>query len=69
MLSRVRGSRALDQVARKEYGSALEFVNQALADPQEAKTDQTLGAVVLLSLYEVSTSSLTLRKETTFLSQ
>ncbi|KAJ5899518.1 hypothetical protein N7495_004262 [Penicillium taxi] len=56
MLSRVQGAGALYQVACKEYGFALELVNLALADPNEAKTDQTLGAVVLLSLYEIVVS-------------
>jgi hypothetical protein len=56
MLSRVRRSGSLCHAARKEYGSALELVNRALADPNEAKTNQTLCAVVLLALYEVSTS-------------
>lgn len=56
MLSRVRRVASLSQVAHQEYGSALKLVNQALADADEAKTNQTLGAVVLLALYEVSTS-------------
>jgi hypothetical protein len=64
MLSRVRRAGALSQTARKEYGSALGFVNRALADPHEAKTNQTLGAIVLLSLYEVSASLP--RKEATY---
>lgn len=56
MLSRVRRVASLSQAAHQEYGSALKLVNQALADADEAKTNQTLGAVVLLALYEVSTS-------------
>ena len=56
MLSRVRRVASLSQAAHQEYGYALKLVNQALADADEAKTDQTLGAVVLLALYEVSTS-------------
>ena len=54
MLSRVQNAKSLRQTARQEYGSALKMVNQALADADEAKTNQTLGAVVFLSLYEVS---------------
>lgn len=56
MLSRVRRVASLSQAARREYGSALNLVNQALADANQAKTNQTLGAVVLLALYEVSSS-------------
>ncbi|KAJ5950924.1 uncharacterized protein N7479_009337 [Penicillium vulpinum] len=54
MLSRVRKMPSLRQAALQEYGSTLNLVNQALANVEEAKTDQTLGAVVLLALYEVS---------------
>ena len=53
MLSRVRGSPPLSQIARQEYGSALQLVNQALSDTNEAKMDNTLFAIVLLALYEV----------------
>ncbi|KGO67792.1 hypothetical protein PITC_048780 [Penicillium italicum] len=53
MLSRVRRVASLSQAAHQEYGSALKLVNQALADADEAKTNQTLGAVVLLALYEI----------------
>lgn len=56
MLSRVRRAASLSHIAHQEYGYALKLVNQALADADEAKTNQTLGAVVLLALYEVSTS-------------
>jgi hypothetical protein len=54
LLSRVRNIASLRRTARQEYGSALQLVNMALADPNEAKTNQTLGAVILLSVYEVS---------------
>lgn len=57
MLSRVQNVKSLRQAARQEYGSALKLVNEALADAEEAKTDQTLGAVIFLSLYEVSAPS------------
>ncbi|KAL4946611.1 hypothetical protein BDV06DRAFT_231728 [Aspergillus oleicola] len=53
MLARVRRDPSLQQAARQEYGSTLTLVNQALADSEEAKTSHTLGAVVLLSLYEI----------------
>ncbi|KAJ5991609.1 hypothetical protein N7522_011816 [Penicillium canescens] len=53
MLSRVQNVTSLRQTARQEYGSALKMVNEALANTDEAKTNQTLGAVVLLSLYEI----------------
>jgi hypothetical protein len=42
-------------MAQKEYVSALNLINTALADAEEAKTNQALGAVVLLAIYEVST--------------
>ncbi|KAJ5382847.1 hypothetical protein N7517_000758 [Penicillium concentricum] len=53
MLSRVRRVASLRRAALQEYGSALKLVNQALANPDQAKTDQTLGAVILLALYEI----------------
>ncbi|KAJ5314611.1 Histidine phosphatase superfamily clade-1 [Penicillium atrosanguineum] len=56
MLSRVRRTNSLKVVARKEYVSALSLLNTALADAEEAKTNQALGAVVLLAIYEVVTS-------------
>ncbi|KAJ5953907.1 hypothetical protein N7501_008186 [Penicillium viridicatum] len=56
MLSRVRGLPSLDDIARREYGSALRLLNAALADIEEAKTNQTLGAVIMLAIYEVITS-------------
>ncbi|KAH8429773.1 Zn(II)2Cys6 transcription factor [Aspergillus melleus] len=56
MLARIRNVGSLKQLARQEYGSALKLVNQALANADEAKTNQTLGAVVFLSLYEIVVS-------------
>jgi hypothetical protein len=53
MLSRVRKIPSLNNVAQREYGSALRLLNSALADIDEAKTNQTLGTVVLLAVYEV----------------
>ncbi|KAJ5519795.1 hypothetical protein N7463_000248 [Penicillium fimorum] len=56
MLSRVRRLPSLRDVAHREYGSALRLLNTVLADTEEAKTNQTLGAVILLAIYEVITS-------------
>ncbi|KAK4863971.1 hypothetical protein LT330_010326 [Penicillium expansum] len=56
MLSRVRELPSLKDVSYREYGSALRLLNAALADTEEAKTNQTLGAVILLAIYEVITS-------------
>ncbi|KAJ5365711.1 hypothetical protein N7517_008597 [Penicillium concentricum] len=56
MLSRVRRLPSLRDVAHREYGSALRLLNAALVDIEEAKTNQTLGAVILLAIYEVITS-------------
>jgi len=39
--------------ANFKYTSALRSVSAALRDPEEAKTDQTLVAVMLLGLFEV----------------
>ncbi|KAJ5819214.1 hypothetical protein N7474_004805 [Penicillium riverlandense] len=59
LLSRIRKVKSLRQAARQEYGSALQLVNTALADAEEAKTNQALGAVILLSAYELVTSRTT----------
>ncbi|KAJ6191338.1 hypothetical protein N7519_001359 [Penicillium mononematosum] len=56
MLSRVRGLPSLKDVSRREYGSALRLLNTTLADVEESKTNQTLGAVILLAIYELITS-------------
>lgn len=53
MLCRVRKMDSFREVARKEYVNALNFLNSALQDIEEAKTNQALGAVVLLAIYEV----------------
>lgn len=53
MLCRVRKMPSLGDVARREYVSALKLLNTALVDAEEAKTNQALGAVVLLAVYEV----------------
>lgn len=54
MLCRVRKMTSLGDLAQKEYVSALNLLNTALKDAGEAKTNQALGAVVLLAVYEVS---------------
>ncbi|KAJ5682786.1 hypothetical protein N7462_005951 [Penicillium macrosclerotiorum] len=56
MLCRVRKITSLARTAQDEYVLALKLLNAALADVEEAKSNQTLGAVVLLAIYEVVTS-------------
>jgi hypothetical protein len=45
---------ALRQEARVVYGQALQKINSALRDPVAAKSDETLLAILLFSMYEVS---------------
>ena len=45
---------ALASEARRSYGAALITLNNALKDPDEAKLDQTLTAVLNLLVFEVS---------------
>lgn len=40
--------------AQQKYNSALRRLSSSLADTKEAKADQTLITVIMLSLYEVS---------------
>lgn len=40
--------------ARRYYGKAIALINQALAEPLNAKADRTLAAVLLLSIFEVT---------------
>lgn len=40
--------------AESHYSKALREVNKAIQDPAQVKSDQTLGAVLLLAFYEVS---------------
>jgi hypothetical protein len=49
--------RNLSQLSKKHYGQAISAVNAAIRDPQQAKDDQTLYAVLLLCGYEVSFST------------
>ncbi|KAH8819168.1 hypothetical protein F5884DRAFT_864617 [Xylogone sp. PMI_703] len=44
-------------VARRLYGKAIGLINSALADPVKVKSDQTLAAVLVLSIFEAITSS------------
>jgi hypothetical protein len=43
--------------AAKHYSSALRELNQTLSDPVIARADSTLGACLLLCVYEVSNST------------
>lgn len=40
--------------AQEHHVAALRAVGQAIADPKEIDSDQTLGAVLMLAFYEVS---------------
>ena len=50
-------TRASCLAAQCRYTRALRMTNQALADAQQSKLDETLMAVILLGLYEASLSS------------
>ncbi|KAJ5948180.1 hypothetical protein N7466_001195 [Penicillium verhagenii] len=56
MLSRVKKVPQLMHTAQKEYATALTLLNDALTRPDEARSNQALGAVVLLAIYDVVTS-------------
>ncbi|KAI9748881.1 MAG: hypothetical protein M1835_001691 [Candelina submexicana] len=53
-LGKVHGRKSLMPVANKMYGRALIAAQSSIYDPVEAKKDETLMAVMLMSLYEVS---------------
>ena len=53
-LSNFRHAPGLAKSYRTKYALALRSVNAALQDPEEAKKDQTLIAIMLLGAYEVS---------------
>lgn len=55
-LSNIRMSPQMMLKARREYTTALSHTNQALQDPIKSKQDDTLAAVVLLSMFEVSST-------------
>ena len=42
------------EAARCRYSRALRFTNKALADAEQAKSDEALMAVILIGLYQVS---------------
>jgi hypothetical protein len=49
-------SRSLQSKAAKQYSKALKEVNHALANPKLALEDQTLAAVIMMGIFEVSLS-------------
>ncbi|KAI2849988.1 transcriptional regulator family: Fungal Specific TF [Aspergillus niger] len=51
-MARINRRPELKRVAGEEYGRALIATNNALRDPVSAKSDSTLGAVILLGMYE-----------------
>lgn len=53
-LSNIRHSPKTMRKAQQEYATALSKTNQALQDPFMRKTDDTLAAVVMLGIFEVS---------------
>lgn len=59
-LSNIRLSPRMMLQARKEYTTALSQTNYALRDPVLSKRDDTLAAVVLLGMFEVSVELLIL---------
>ncbi|GES62315.1 C6 finger domain protein [Aspergillus terreus] len=56
MLSRIRQSGSLKIDAERDYGHALQLLTAAVMDEEEAKTNATLAAVLLLAIFEVVTS-------------
>lgn len=52
-MARINRRPELKRAAGEEYGRALIATNNALRDPVSAKSDSTLGAVILLGMYEV----------------
>ncbi|KAE8350133.1 hypothetical protein BDV28DRAFT_163188 [Aspergillus coremiiformis] len=56
MLSRIRQNIPLQIRAEKEYGTALNLMYTAVMDEEEAKSNATLAAVLLLAIFEVITS-------------
>lgn len=54
MLSRIRQDGPLKIAAEKEYGNALNLMYTAVMDEEEAKSNPTLGAVLLLAIFEVN---------------
>ena len=58
-LSNVRNDPNIMAKARLKYMSALRLTNATLRDPIQAREDQTLTAVILLSMFEVSLTTIT----------
>ena len=54
-LANIKNAPEIMMIAREKYALALRLTNAALQDPFEAKSNLTLRAVLLLSMYEVST--------------
>ena len=57
MISRKVHEDYLSAKALTSYGMALTGIQKAIESPEEAKSDETLLAILLLSLYEVSFSA------------
>ncbi|TQV92314.1 hypothetical protein V2A60_007006 [Cordyceps javanica] len=56
-LSKVTRSTEMMDMARRNYGAALNLTTAALSDPSEAVKDTTMLSVLLLSTYEVVSGS------------
>lgn len=56
MISRIRQDGPLKITAEKEYGNALNLMYTAVMEEEEAKSNPTLAAVLLLAIFEVVTS-------------
>ncbi|PYH67976.1 Zn(II)2Cys6 transcription factor [Aspergillus vadensis CBS 113365] len=54
-MARINRLPELKRAAGEQYGKALIATNNALRDPVSAKSDSTLGAVILLGMYELNT--------------
>lgn len=54
MLGRVRQDMSMIIAAGAEYGFALQMLAFAVSDPAEVKANSTLGAVLMLAIFEVS---------------
>ena len=52
-LANVRNDRSIMELARSKYASALHLTIEALQDPVKVKQNGTLGAVVMLAMFEV----------------
>ncbi|KAI9825307.1 MAG: hypothetical protein M1819_000553 [Sarea resinae] len=58
-LSKRQHNQPLMYRAHSKYAKALSMVNAALADPEEAKSDETLFSVLLMSMVEMISASQT----------